>query len=239
VYVRSARSRSDYCSDRSYTEPRTLASLPPRPLKGLLNLPSIRTAPMSATMTAPRTAPAKTSLGFICSPGYIASPNVPPPKIALPQSRWPVLDTLPGDVLSLIAYHLVVDDQGVGRSPSALLPLWLTSRSVCDAISFEDNPKLYNNLFRATFDHAALTRRYDWMVHHVAEVAGRGRKVFDLFSDPRSWAVDYKTRWDQARRMRLVVKHGRIDDPAICDHDRLVADFWNVWFLLTENGEWL
>ena len=74
------------------------------------------------------------------------------------------------------------------------------------------------------------------MVKHLSSMAGRGRKVFDLFSDPRSWAIDYKTRWEQSYRMREVVKHGGFDIPGISSRELLVADLWNIWFLLTENG---
>jgi hypothetical protein len=146
------------------------------------------------------------------------------------------LSDFPRNVLGEIAYHLVVDDQGVGQHPSALLPLMLTCRTIHDAISFDDHPALYNRLFRATFDHAALTRRYLWMKAHMANTAGRGQKTFDLFADPRAWATDYKTRWEQSWRMRQVVKHAKIEVPGICDKEQLTADLWNVWFLLTENG---
>jgi hypothetical protein len=122
------------------------------------------------------------------------------------------------------------------RHPSALIPFFLTSRTIYDSISFDNNPQLYNNLFRVTFDSSALDRRYEWMVKHLSSMAGRGRKVFDLFSDPRSWAIDYKTRWEQSYRMREVVKHGGFDIPGISSRDLLVADLWNIWFLLTENG---
>ena len=52
-----------------------------------------------------------------------------------------------------------------------------------------------------------------WMVNHLADVAGRGRKVFDLFSDPKSWAIDYKTRWEMTWRMRQVAKHSTFQIP--------------------------
>ena len=181
----------------------------------------------------------KTSLDFICSP-ISASPNPPvnlrsliEPRIS---SRSP-LECLPRDNLALIAFHLSVDASGIGRHPAPLIPLFLTSRAIYNAISFDNNPQLYNSLFRATFDHTALSRRYNWLIEHVADVAGRGRNVFDLFSDPRSWAIEYKTRWELAWRMRQVSKHGRIDLPGICDKKQLSADLWNIWFLLTENGE--
>jgi len=205
--------------------------------------PPLMTKIMSRSIAAP---PAKqqqkTSLGFICSPSSVSSSyHVTSPYDAMTgqtkRRQKSGLETLCREALAHIAYDLVVDDDGIGRHPSALLPLLLTSRSIYEAISFDNNPQLYNRLFRATFDHAALSRRYDWMVHHLADVAGRGRKVFDLFNDPRSWAIDYKTRWEQSWRMRQVVKQGRLEIPGICDMEQVSADLWNLWFLLTENGE--
>jgi len=147
------------------------------------------------------------------------------------------LETLPRALLAHIAYLVVVDNQGVGRHPSQLIPLQLTCRTIYNCISFDNNAQLYNNLFRATFDSSALDRRYEWMTKHVADMAGRGRKIFDLFADPRSWAIDYKTRWEQSWRMREVAKQQRLEIPGVSSRDQLVADLWNVWFLLTENGE--
>ena len=146
-------------------------------------------------------------------------------------------ENLPRDIHALVAFHLVVDDNGLGRHPALLIPLFLTSRVVYDSISFDNNPQLYNKLFRATFDTSALDRRYNWMVIHLADMAGRGRKIFDLFSDPRSWAIDYKTRWDLSWRMREVVRRDTLEIPGVCDKDQLAADHWNVWFILTENGK--
>jgi len=87
-----------------------------------------------------------------------------------------------------------------------------------------------------TFDFKALERRYSWMIQHLSDVAGRGRQVFDLFSDPKSWAIDYKTRWGMARRMKLIVEFDKVDLDGVCDRKQLEADLWNIWFLLTENG---
>jgi hypothetical protein len=147
------------------------------------------------------------------------------------------LAALPREILTQIAFHLVVDDDGLGQHPSPLIPFLLSCRAVHEAISFGNNPQLYNRLFRATFDHKALERRYGWMKEHLSDVAGRGKESFDLFADPRSWAIDYKVRWEQSWRMRQVVKHAKIEVPGVCDLEQLTADLWNVWFLLTENGE--
>ena len=75
--------------------------------------------------------------------------------------RKPLFEMLSRDTLARIAYHLVVDDNGIGRHPSVLIPLLLTNKIVYDAIAFDNNPQLYNNLYRATFDYAALIRRYE------------------------------------------------------------------------------
>lgn len=173
------------------------------------------------------------------------------------------LALLPRNLLGLVAYHLVVDDRGVGRDPSALLPLLLTSHSIYSALTFDEYPQLYYDLYCATFDHAALQRRFDWMAKTMSGAASsaapnqrggggavypnisgsagsgppKGKKMFKLFDDPRSWAIDYKTRWEMARRMKRVVKHGRLYVLGVCDKEDVLGDLWNVWFLLTENGE--
>ncbi|OCF32386.1 hypothetical protein I316_06056 [Kwoniella heveanensis BCC8398] len=144
--------------------------------------------------------------------------------------------SLPRELLAHIAYNVVVDERGNVGSPSALLPLYLTSKIIYDAVCFDNNPQLYHSLFCATFDTAALNRRYQWMKANVAKAPGGAkRKTFDLFADPRSWAFDYRTRWEMSWRLRQVAKVVTIDVPGVCDRDAFVADLWNIWFLLTEN----
>lgn len=62
------------------------------------------------------------------------------------------------------------------------------------------------------------------------------KQAFDLFGDPRSWAMDYKERWTTAKRMRLNVRMHSMVVPGSCDREDMMADLWNIWFLLTENG---
>lgn len=175
------------------------------------------------------------------------------------------LDALPRNLLGQVAYYLVVDEDGIGRDPSALLPLLKTCKSIHSALMFDEYPRLYYDLYCATFDHAALTRRFNWMAttmaasaeppppsgtpgaengHGPSAGAGnggevKGKKMFKLFDDPRSWAIDYKARWEMARRMKQVVRSGKLYVPGLCDHEQMTADLWNVWFLLTENGEFV
>ncbi|WVQ78766.1 hypothetical protein IAT38_000857 [Cryptococcus sp. DSM 104549] len=175
----------------------------------------------------------KTSLQYICSPPSTSNNTTPPPMPPKTSSAPPkTLTSLPRDLLALVALYLVVDEHGDAGHPAALIPFFLTSRHVYQAISFDNNPQLYNTLFRYTFDHAALTRRFEWMVKHLPY---NGRPVFNLFLDPRSWAVDYRTRWDMSGRMRQVAKKCKVDIPGVCDKDKFVEDMWNVWFLITEN----
>lgn len=172
------------------------------------------------------------------------------------------LDALPRNLLGQVAYYLVVDENGIGRDPSALLPLLKTCKSIHSALMFDEYPQLYYDLYCATFDHAALTRRFNWMAATMAASAkpppppggpggpgggnghgppggggAKGKKMFKLFDDPRSWAIDYRARWDMARRMKKVIKFGKLYVPGVCDREQMTADLWHVWFLLTENGE--
>jgi hypothetical protein len=124
---------------------------------------------------------------------------------------------------------------------------------------FDEYPLLYHDLYCATFDHAALTRRFNWMAATMAASAKpppppggpgggnghgppggggvKGKKMFKLFDDPRSWAIDYRARWDMARRMKKVIQFGKLYVPGVCDREQMTADLWHVWFLLTENGK--
>ncbi|WWD16640.1 hypothetical protein CI109_101070 [Kwoniella shandongensis] len=145
------------------------------------------------------------------------------------------LESLPRELLALVAFHLVVDDQGYGSHPCSLLPFLHTSRTIHEAISFDNNPQLYHRLFQATFDYAALDRRYNWMVQHLSTQAGKGKKLFNLFADPRSWAIDYRSRWESCMRMRKVAEYKKVEIPGVCDKATFIADLWNVWFLLTED----
>ncbi|WVF67099.1 hypothetical protein IAT40_001844 [Kwoniella sp. CBS 6097] len=146
------------------------------------------------------------------------------------------LAALPRELLAHIAYNVVVDEDGNVGHPSALLSLYLTSKNIYDAVCFDNNPQLYHSLFCATFDTAALNRRYQWMKANIAKApGGAAKKTFDLFADPRSWAFDYRTRWEMSSRLRQVGKVVTIDVSGVCDRDAFVADLWNIWFLLTEN----
>jgi hypothetical protein len=177
------------------------------------------------------------------------------------------LDALPRNLLGQVAYYLVVDENGIGRDPSALLPLLYTCKSIHSALMFDEYPQLYYDLYCATFDHAALSRRFNWMAATMSASAKarppaggagpgagnghapgppggppgagggeKGKKMFKLFDDPRSWAHDYRSRWEMARRMKKVVQFGKLFVPGICDREQMMADLWNVWFLVTENG---
>lgn len=70
----------------------------------------------------------------------------------------------------------------------------------------------------------------------VSPAAMQSKQTFDLFSDPRSWAMDYKERWITAKRMRLNVRRQSMVVEGVCNREDMMADLWNIWFLLTENG---
>ncbi|KAK8861448.1 hypothetical protein IAR55_002267 [Kwoniella newhampshirensis] len=211
---------------------------------------------MTVTTSAPSTPKSdtssgrhKTSLDFICSrptslagsPSASASASTPTMADDTPVPLLPTkfskktLKDLPRELLALVAFHLVVDDEGLSSHPSAILPLLYASKSINEAISFDNNPQLYHKLFRATFDYAALDRRYNWMVSNLTNLANKGKKIFNLFADPRSWAIDYRSRWESCMRMRKVAEYRQVEIPGVCDKETFIADLWNVWFLLTEN----
>ncbi|ODO06362.1 hypothetical protein L198_01594 [Cryptococcus wingfieldii CBS 7118] len=144
----------------------------------------------------------------------------------------PHLASLPRHIQSRIAYHTVLD--APNAHPAALLPLLLACRTLNHNLTFAHNPQLYHELYLATFDSTAVTRRYQWMLTHIFT---RGVKGYNLFSDPRPWAIDYRTRWELCGRWREVAKLGTIDIPGLCDYARFAEDLWDVFFLLSENGK--
>ncbi|ODO09228.1 hypothetical protein I350_02828 [Cryptococcus amylolentus CBS 6273] len=142
----------------------------------------------------------------------------------------PHLASLPRHIQSRIAYHTVLD--APNAHPAALLPLLLACRTLNHNLTFAHNPQLYHELYLATFDSTAITRRYEWMLTHIFT---RGVKGYNLFSDPRPWAIDYRTRWELCGRWREVAKLGTIDIPGLCGYARFAEDLWDVFFLLSEN----
>nr|ODN87764.1 hypothetical protein L204_06431 [Cryptococcus depauperatus CBS 7855] len=142
------------------------------------------------------------------------------------------LHIFPRDLLARIAYYVVVDEDGGAGHPACLVPFYLSCRTIYQAISFANNPQLYKELYLATFDFKAMLRRFSWMALHLTK---KKSKVFHLFDDPRTWAADYRGRWETSRRLRHVARYGRINVEGVCDKTTFVEDLWNVWFLITEN----
>ncbi|OCF37769.1 hypothetical protein I317_07327 [Kwoniella heveanensis CBS 569] len=86
-----------------------------------------------------------------------------------------MLDQIPPEIISQIAFHLVISPSPSSSSsssfsfhsssplhaPGSIPPqnLLLTSRSIHDAIAPANNPRLYGRLFRALFDTDAAERR--------------------------------------------------------------------------------
>lgn len=204
----------------------------------------------------------KTSLGYILSapvPEPISTPfpalsstsgssNIPiiPPSSSSPSpaspGSSPGLLSLPRSALSLIAYYLVLppSSTSIGH-PSSLLPLLSTCSHLNSLLRLPANPQLYHDLYSATFDTAALDRRYAWISATLAKQTGGSKRAFDLFGDPRSWAEDYRARWEMSGRMREVGKKGTFELDWGSDksgvREMILPDLWNAWFLVTENGQ--
>lgn len=189
-------------------------------------------------------APRKTSLGYILSPFSPDPSFASPPSSSSSNSRpssssKPIatLMSLPRPIISQIAYDLVLSTPNY--HPATLLPLLSSSKTLYAILSFNTNPLLYNKLYAATFDTVPLHRRYAWISAQLEKQSGGKRKAFDLFGDPKSWAEDYRLRWNTRRRMREVVKYGSLGGAvgvgAMRNQD-LMPDLWAVWFLATEDG---
>jgi hypothetical protein len=130
----------------------------------------------------------------------------------------------------------VVDDDGTAGKPSLLLPILQTSKALNEALRFDDNPVLYNRLFRATFDVNALVRRTQWMFDANPDSPATSRKT-ELFGNPRTWATEYKDRYELRNRMRAAIAYQSVNVPGISTPEALNTDMWALWFLWTENGE--
>jgi hypothetical protein len=109
--------------------------------------------------------------------------------------------------------------------------LLYTCKAVYDKLKFDNNPILYNRLFRATFDLGALIRRTQWMFDVKTDIPGTSKKT-ELFANPRSWAIEYRDRWLLRSRMRDCVRRDKLN------LDHIDTDLWALWFLWTENGEY-
>ncbi|BEI82092.1 hypothetical protein CcaverHIS002_0212520 [Cutaneotrichosporon cavernicola] len=142
----------------------------------------------------------------------------------------PALGGLPKEVLAAIAINLVVDDEGNGQRPSRMMALLYTCKAIYSKLKFDNNPVLYNRLFRATFDLGALIRRTQWMFDVKTDIPGTSKKT-ELFANPRSWATEYRDRWSLRNRMRDCVRYDKLN------LDCIDTDLWALWFLWTENDK--
>jgi hypothetical protein len=64
-----------------------------------------------------------------------------------------MLDTIPPEVLGLVAYHLSIESL---QPPTKLL---LASKHFNECLSPKSNPNLYARIFRESFDTSAASRR--------------------------------------------------------------------------------
>jgi hypothetical protein len=64
-----------------------------------------------------------------------------------------MLDTIPPEVLGLIAYHISIETL---QPPTSILQ---SSKQLNDTLSPQSNPNLYARIFKDSFDTSAATRR--------------------------------------------------------------------------------
>ena len=114
------------------------------------------------------------------------------------------LETIPAEVLRHIAF-LCAASATLGP-PHDFLQLLLTSRQIYFALSIDASPDVYANLFRSSFDTAAIVRR------------------FPSFSSS-SVTVELVRRFQTMRRIR----HRCISVPQIR------SDLWTAYLMMLEN----
>lgn len=145
------------------------------------------------------------------------------------------LEALPLTVLSRIVQHAVLRSP-TAYDPAALVPLLCASKTLHGKLTLDGNPELYRDLYRATFDTAALARRYPWLLENHENIRFLGRACKDVLSDPRMQGAEYISLWATARRATAIVNAGTAIVPGIATSDDIVPDLWRLWFLTTENG---
>lgn len=145
-----------------------------------------------------------------------------PPAPSLPR---PTLQSLPAELLSNIAFYLVLGQAQPGP-PSSLIPLLLT-HSTFNCLSFDNNPSLWARVFGATWDVSACLRRF----------ASPGEQ--GVLADARLQADELRTRWTKLRVLREFAEDGRAWMRARQEKDamdELEGAMIECWLILTENG---
>lgn len=140
-----------------------------------------------------------------------------------------MLDTVPSEVLTQIAYHLSLPTL---QPPLSLL---LTSKSIHAALSSENNPNLYARIFRSSFDTAAAERRVGGEIHagNLArelqlrvKALGRLRRVLER-KDVSS--IRERDLWVV---FVLLVEHGESPSKS----HLLMLDWYNLSYLLRSDS---
>ncbi|EIW68667.1 hypothetical protein TREMEDRAFT_32015 [Tremella mesenterica DSM 1558] len=116
-----------------------------------------------------------------------------------------MLDLIPSEILSLIAFHLSLE------SLSPPISLLCTSKPLYTALSPRTNPRLYSRLFRLSFDTSAPTRR----------LGRRTLTAGDL-------ASELKNRVKVLNRLNKRVTNG--DVTQVSDEE-----LWTVYIMMIEN----
>ena len=118
-----------------------------------------------------------------------------------------MLDQIPTEVLSQIAYHLALP------TLSPPVPLLQTCSEVHEALTPINNPRLYARLFRSAFDHAAAARRG----------ADETVQAINLTRE-----LEQRIRLLRRLRRRVIGNNARA---------MTTAEAWMVYVMLIENGE--
>jgi hypothetical protein len=120
------------------------------------------------------------------------------------------LQSIPGEILSLIAFHTALTSPSTSLS-IPILPLLLTCKQFNDSLSTANNPRLYAKIFATKFDAAAIKRR-------GGDKTGASGKTWEL-----------KRRCIAIKRMRRAVSSGQED---VLQEE----DAWTIYLMLLENG---
>lgn len=118
------------------------------------------------------------------------------------------MERLAPELVSRIAFLMLIDDDSSLSPPSVLLPLTRVCRSINHSLSFNRNSSLLSEAFRLGFDTSALSRRFPVGALSAVHLAG-----------------ELKKRYRTLKR----IKDGSMNESTLLD------DLWVAYLMMLEN----
>ncbi|WRT65111.1 uncharacterized protein IL334_002053 [Kwoniella shivajii] len=156
-----------------------------------------------------------------------------------------MLDQIPSEIISQISFHLSLSpSSSSSSSTSAASPfdsippinLLLACRTIHDAISPSNNPRLYAKLFRAIFDIDAPERRFRTVPQKIKRKAKKRRRNTNQNDEDdigdklkaQELMKELKKRVKTLLKLRNMVEQNDVSDVG-------EDDLWTIYLMLIEN----